>query len=237
MKKFQLLGLALFAVFAFSAVAVATASAVEFLLAEWLANGSPVTTTLLADIEGELLLQETIPIINVKIDALCSGVFDGTIGPTGEDEITELLTLTTGALVSSTPLVEPGLLCTNTENCPEPLAWADNLPWQTLLELMVDGTETFFIDLLSKTGGTVGYHLVCMGASGLEDLCDETTGGAKATNTAEGVDLEFSEPFTELAGLKLANCEKAGTATGIVEGLGFILLVGSTEALTVSSEG
>ncbi len=180
-----------------------TAGAVEFLLAEWLVSGSPVTSTLLADIEGELLFEETIPIINVQLDFLCSGVFDGTIGPTGEDAITELLTLTTGTLVSSTPLVEPGLLCTNTENCSEPLFWADNLPWNTLLELMVDGAETFFVDLLSKTGGSVGFHLVCMGSSGLEDLCTFTEAGPKATNTAEGLDLEFSEAFTELAGLKL----------------------------------
>ncbi len=237
MKHLRLLGVALFAIFAFGAVSAVTASAVEFLLAEWLVSGSPVTSTLLVDTEGELTLSETIPIINVKISVLCSGVFDGTIGPTGEDTITELLTLTTGTLVNSTPLVEPGLLCTNTENCPEPLAWADNLPWNTLLELMVDGTETFFIDLLFKTGGQVGYHLICMGSSGLEDLCSQTEGGSKATNTAEGLDLEFSEAFTTLAGLKLANCEKAGTEAGTVEGLGFILLTGSSEPLTVSSEG
>jgi hypothetical protein len=238
MKKFQLLGLVLVAIFAFGAVSAVTASAVEFLLAEWLVSGSPVSSVLLADVEGELALSETIPIINVKISALCSGTLDGTIGLTGEDTITELLTLgTTGTLVSSTPLVEPGLLCTNTENCPEPLAWADNLPWNTLLELMVDGTETFFVDLLTAASGNVGYHVVCMGSTGLEDLCQSAEAGAKATNTAEGLDLEFSEAFNALAGFKLANCEKAGAEAGTVEGLGFILLTGSMEPVTASSEG
>jgi hypothetical protein len=236
MKRFQLICTALFAVFSLYAASAAPAGAVEFLLAEWLVNGSPVTSTLLAESEGEALIEETIPIINVKIDALCSGIGIGTIGPTGEGTGTELLTLT-DILVGSTPLVEPGLTCTNDGNCPEPLVWADNLPWQGLLELMVDGAETFFVGLVSKTGGTIGYHLVCMGASGLEDLCTATEAIGKVTNTAEGLDVEGSEVFTELAGLKLANCEKAGAETGIVEGLGFGLLVGSSEPLTASSEG
>ncbi len=236
MKKLSLLAVVLVAAFAFYAASAVTAGAVEFLLAEWLVNGSPVTSTLLAFTEMEVLFSVTVPILKVKIVGLCSGIYDGTVGPTGEDTITELLTLSTGTLVSSTPLIEPGLVCTNIENCPEPLFWTDNLPWNTLLELMIDGTETFFIDLQSKTGGTVGYHIVCMGSSGLEDLCTFTEAGSKATNTAEGLDLEFSEAFTELAGLKLANCEKAGTEAGIMGGLGFILLVGSSEPLTVSSE-
>ncbi len=236
MNELKILCVALFAVFAFCAIATAAAGAVEFLLAEWLVNGNPVTSTLLVNAEGEVLIAETIPIINIKIDALCSGIGVGTIGPNGEGTGTELLDLS-GTLVSSTPLVEPGLTCTNTENCPEPLAWADNLPWQGLLELMVDGTETFFVGLASKAGGTIGYHLVCMGSSGLEDLCTATEAIGKVTNTAEGLDGEASEAFAELAGLKLANCEKAGAETGVVEGLGFGLLVGSSESLTASSEG
>ena len=176
--------------------------------------------------EAGLLLEETV--LGIKIDVVCSGVFDGSIGPNGADDITELLELTTGTRITNELVETSGILCTNTTNCPEPLVWAFGLPWLTLTELMVDGTEEFFVDLLTSTvaGQAIGYHIVCMG-SGLSDLCTTTEAVAKLTNEANGtVDGEFSEPFTELAGLKLANCEMAGNEKGIVEGLGFILLTG-----------
>lgn len=234
MRKFYAIGAALLAVFAVGVLTAASASAaVSFLLAEWLAGGSPVTTSLASDTEGELLLEETI--IGVKIDALCSGIFVGTVGNDGEDTITELLNLGK-ELIDLTPLTEPGLICTNTTNCPEPLAWADNLPWSTLLELMVDGTEEFFVDLLTNSGaGNPGYHVVCMGVSGLEDLCTSEPGISKITNTTEGLNGEFSELFNELAEVKLGNCVTAGNEKGVVEGLGFILLTETgAPALTAS---
>jgi len=237
MKKFQLVGAALVAVFVLGALTAGSASALTFLLAEWLEGGGGLTTTKLGDIEGELLLAETLTIlgVKVKIDALCSGIFDGEFGPNGADEITELLTLEPSSLVSGTALVEPGLACTNTENCPEPLAWATELPWLTLLVLMEDSGESFFADLLTKPGGKVGYYVICMGSSA-SDSCTTTEAAAKVTNTGEGLDSEFSEAFTELAELKLANCEVAGVEQGIVEGLGFALIIGGG-ALTASSEG
>jgi hypothetical protein len=229
MKKFHILGVALIAVFAVGVLSAATASALTFLLAEWLENGSGITATLLAEIAGELLLQEKVLFLGVEIviDALCSGILDGFIGPDGASDITELLNLKEEA-INLTALVELGLECVNDENCAEPLAWAVNLPWLDLLELMEDGTETFFIDLLAgTTNGNVGYYVDCMG-SGLTDTCTAPQGGTKVESIAEGINFEFSEPFTELAGLKLANCEVAGAETGIVEGLGLLKVSGGT---------
>jgi len=224
MKKLHVLGLALLAVFAFGAIVAASASALEFDLAEWLENGLeiPAGQTRASDTEGELLLEETV--IGIKIDALCSGIFIGNVGADGADTITSLQNLAKST-ISSTPLTEPGLLCTNDENCPEPLAWADNLPWETLLEWVLGDGEEFYADLLNNAGKNVGYHLICMGSFGLEDLCTSSESASRMTNEAGGVvDGEFSEPFTELMGFKLANCEKAGAEKGIVEGLGFVLL-------------
>jgi hypothetical protein len=239
MRKLHVLGAALAALFALGVLTASSASAVTFLLAEWLAGAVGITTTQLVDIESgpnKILLGETIPLIG-KIDILCAGIFDGSIGPNGADDITELLTLG-GALVDLTPLAEPGLLCEDAKEpgtvaCPEPLVWLDNLPWLTLAELMVDGTEEFFVDLITSSGaGEPGYHVVCMGTV-LEDLCTAAEAITKLTNTAEGLDGEFAESFTELSGLKLANCEKAGIETLILEGLYFLLLTaGGT--LTVS---
>ena len=224
MRKLHILGVALIAVVAFGVVSAATASAVTFLLAEWLVGGTAVTSTTLTETSGELLIAEELTVLGVKIKiaVLCSGIFVGNIGSDGADDLTELLNLPK-ELIDLTPLVELGLECTNDENCPEPLAWADNLPWLTQLELMVDGTEEFFVDLLTANGnGNPGYHVVCMGNTALADLCTAVEGITKVTNEAESLNTEFSEAFTTLSGLKLANCEVAGNETGIVEGLASI---------------
>ena len=226
MKKFYVLGLALVAVCAVGVMSAAGASAVTFLLAEWLEGGSGITATLLTEIKGELALTETLD--GIKINELCSGIFAGFIGPNGADEITEILNLEGGA-ISLTSLSGTALSCTNSENCGEPLFWYLELPWLTLLVLMEDGTETFFADLLvnEKSGGSVGYEVECM-SLGIADTCKVTEAVAKVENTVEGVNTEFSDPFTELAGLKLANCEIAGTEAGKLEGLGFLDVIGVT---------
>jgi len=223
------LTLALVAVCAVGVLSAAGASAVTFLLAEWLENNAGLTATLLAKITGELELKETLD--GIKINALCSGIFVGDVGPNGADDITELLSLTEGA--AGEPLVGAGLTCANDENCAEGLAWAEGLPWLTLLVLMEEGSEVFFADLLTseKAGGVVAYEVECM-SLGLSDLCEVTEAAASVENTAEGLNTAFSEAFTTLAGLKLANCTLGGPEAGVVEGLGF--LTGDGNALTAS---
>ncbi|HXP99734.1 MAG TPA: hypothetical protein VN845_06685, partial [Solirubrobacteraceae bacterium] len=181
MKKFYVLGLALVAVCAVGVMSAAGASAVTFLLAEWLEGGSGITATLLTEIKGELALTETLD--GIKINELCSGIFAGFIGPNGADEITEILNLEGGA-ISLTSLSGTALSCTNSENCGEPLFWYLELPWLTLLVLMEDGTETFFADLLvnEKSGGSVGYEVECM-SLGIADTCKVTEAVAKVENT------------------------------------------------------
>jgi hypothetical protein len=226
MRKLCQFGAGLLAVLAFGALAASPASAIEFLLAEWLVNG-PISAELETNTEAELLVEETV--IGIKIAALCSEILDGTINQNGEDLVTELLDIL-GNPIDMTILVEPGLLCANVQNCPEPLVWADNMPWRTKLELMDVGTEIFFADLFFNAG----FHLVCMG-NGTSDLCEAAESVAKVTNEAAGLDEEFSEAFTELAGLKLANCTTAGAEKGILEGLGLVLVtLGGT--LLASSE-
>ena len=219
-----MLGFALFAVLALTAVTAASASAVTFSAAEWLVGGNPVTGKPGAEITGELLLEETV--LGIKLDALCSGILVGTIGPSGEGTITELLNLAKEA-INKEELVELGLLCTSDSSCgTEPLAWAKGLPWKTLLQRMVDGTETFFVNLLENAS----YHVDCM--NNTSDTCSSADSVAKVTNLSEGLDAEFTDAFTELAELKLANCTLAGNEKGIVEGLGFVTTAGG--ALTAS---
>jgi hypothetical protein len=233
MKRFQLLGVALVAVFAFGALVVASASALPtFLLAEWLVGGNPITAELHVDIVGELLLEDEKALGLIKAKVLCSGLLEGSMGLTGEDLITKLFDLL-GNEINKTALTEAGLVCENQENCPEPLVWAINLPWNTLLELMEENNEVFFADLISSGGGgNPGWYVWCMGTNTV-DTCEAAEGVTKITAEAPNLDGMFEEAFTELAGLKLALCTLPNAETGVVEGLGTISLV-ETGTLTAS---
>ena len=232
MRKFHVLGFALIAVFAIGVVSAATASALTFLLAEWLEAGGAITATLLAEIPGELSLSEKV--LGVILNALCSGILVGDIGANGADDITELLNLEGGA-ISPTGLTGTAISCADTENCGEALAWAVNLPWLTQLELMEDEGTPFFVDLLTANGkGNPGYEVECM-SSGLTDTCEAAEAASKVEVIGTELNSEFTEAFTLLAGLSNPNCQVAGNGAGIVMGLGIIKGDGAG-ALTVSSE-
>jgi len=214
-----MLGLALLAIFAFSVVATATASAELFLLAEWLYNGAIIPSELLVESSGELLLEDNkVPILG-KAMVLCSGILDGFVGPGSADLITELLNL------GKEPISKVGLSglalegCTNQENCPEPLVWAVNLPWETELELHEDpGPEEDYVVLIL---GKPGWEIECMGIGQSDECVAETEGGFLLDNTTPTPAALFSEEITELMGLKLAKCLLGGNESGIVgeEGL------------------
>jgi hypothetical protein len=235
MKRYKMLGFALVVVLALSALIASTASAVEFSLAEWLSAGATITSAQASDAEGELeLTSSNGGGLGVHVKVLCSGIFDGTVGPGSEDSITKLLTLA-GVEVSSTALSGTALTCANDENCTEPLMWAVGLPWKTELKLMVDGTETFFADLITSTAG---YYVECLilGVSVSEQCTSSQTAIEMKNETSGTIDSTFSDAFQTLAGLKLANCTLGGSETGEVNGLESTLLT-SGSALAASFGG
>jgi hypothetical protein len=86
MRKFQIVGLAVFAVLAFGALSVASATAAPKLLL----NGSNTTELKLTEITGELLIEDKAE----KVDLLCSSVSDIDVAAGGESfEINEILML------------------------------------------------------------------------------------------------------------------------------------------------
>src|SRR5450759_4894241 len=91
MRKIQILGMALFAVFAFGAVAAASA----FAASEWEVEGVKLTTTLPAETEGSLKLIKLVSTTNreILVEVRCEGIFDGTVGPGSKDTINKVLNL------------------------------------------------------------------------------------------------------------------------------------------------
>ncbi len=237
MKSFRSFGVALIAMLAFGTVAAASASAeITTLLAEWLVNNVAVTTTLPAVGETETLLLGSQTILG-NLDILCGGLFDGTIGPDGSDEAVELLNLS-GEQISLKGLEGLALECASdtTSLCTNPAkVWALNLPWPTLLVLLVVGTEEFLADLgLMKGETNPGWEFEC--ANGLTDECISLEAVVKVTNLPGGVDGLTEEAFTELAGLELGDCLNGGPKTGVLEGLGEALTTEAGTTLQASSE-
>jgi hypothetical protein len=221
MRKIQILGLALGAVFAFSAIAAASA----FAESEFLANGAVITEELASEGSGELTLSTLVlGITAVKID--CSGIFDGTVGPKNLDLITELLNLSK-ELISLTALSGLALSCEvltsfNSEcGAVGGLAelWAVNLPWLTELLLMTAAPE-WLIDLVSSGVGNPGYYVLC--SNGKTNQCVGPT-SASAENEVGGLLVKFN-PAAPISSEK-GNCTEGGEGAGDIEGEGLTALV------------
>ena len=194
MKKIQIVWLALFAAFIFSAVAVSSAFAED---TQWLWEGAKITSELAVDTAGELLVEDTKA--SVKIDILCSGLFGGVVGGllgTADPllgEINDVEDLV-GHLTSAT--VTNALDCEAETSCAEKLALVTpvNLPWKTELLLETHGGVSEFIADFTSDNGVAGakpgYTVDCTVLGVLvEDTCtaepkgllENETGGVLAT--------------------------------------------------------
>jgi hypothetical protein len=243
MKRFQLTSVAMLALFVFGAVLAASASAtVTFLLAEWLVSGVAVTTELLTEVPGTLVLRDT----GLKAAVKCEGFLDGWIGPNSLGYGSEVLN-TAKESISTTNLSGLAHTCSSVETCSGTAElWTLNLGWEIEVELMEDGGSIYYAALLlaHSGGGQPGWSTVCT-VLGIkeEDECTAPSGGAGVAEfTLSGTSLLVvsSEAFTLLAEATLASCSLGGSETGEVssfEGKGAPFEISGGGELTASSEG
>jgi hypothetical protein len=199
MKRFRVLGVAVVALVAVSALTVSSASAATFLAAEWLLNGAVISSAINTEAPGEIdLINTNGGGFGIKTQILCSGIFDGTVGPKGADTVTKVLSLT-GEEITETNTLN----CANSEGCEGALVNAVNLPWKTELELIGSDTGEPFVDLLINAG----YKVSCtvLGVKITEE-CVAAETAVEQTAVSGGVKGVFSEAFRELAGAKKGNC-------------------------------
>jgi len=200
MKKVKILGV-LVAALAFSAIAVAGASATL-----WLKNGVSLTKEEPADAHGELVLHHTGG-FGGTILILCTGLTHGFVGPGAKDKTTSVEGLNK-ELNTVECLVHTGNL-----GCPagtKVSVKADGLPWET--ELLLNGTLTED-DLVGTGGVETGYTTTC---NGISIKCDKNEKSHFASNLANGALFEF-------LGTNEAACSDGGKGTilGMGEVLGF----------------
>ena len=195
------------AVLAMSAMALASsASATTFLLAFWAVGGTDITTTMLTEATGELLLENEKSVAGRASVQKCSGILDGFVGGNSADDVTELLTLA-GVGVGHTPLMGTGITCELELICESSSkVWAVHLPWLSEVELWEQGTESGFVDLLLPNGkGNPGWYVECKTSLlTVSEECTTPEAVAEKTNVATGVLDMFSDAFTTLMGAKLA---------------------------------
>jgi hypothetical protein len=220
----KVLGLALFAVFAFSMVAAATAFAEN----EWLFNGAPigVGSELATNTVGTLTLGVLDETKTVEVNTIvCSALFEGTVGAGSVDLVLDLFDLAGNLIqeLSGTSLtcetlfdLEGAAGCTVGA---ESLLWVDELSltlgltWESLIEL----SGTTFLDHFAS----VAFELKCLLLNGftLESLCSGLTSGT-LTNVVPNVLLEFGAA----AGTEELNC--TNTVGGMAAPLTFADLSG-----------
>jgi hypothetical protein len=231
MRKIHILGFALFAVLAVSAVAATSAFAEAEGQLLW--NGAKLGATeeLALEISGELLLEDMgatgMP------DILCSGIFDAlTLGPKLLD-ILQLLMLGGAALLADGTAGEPGvhIECEEMKNvCTNPvLLVALPFPWHVEIELMlVGGVSVYlahFLTLLEneealEEGNEPGYTVDCNSLLGLvEDTCNGLTSARVVTIGGALLmyfdSLALTEPWG--AESESVNCSVGGAGQELIE--------------------
>ncbi len=236
MRKIQILGAGLFAVFAFAASTAASASATEFLI-----SGEPVLAVTLVYVEGELLLEN----MSNGASVLCSGVFNADIVNATLIELLELLMLTTlelldenGGTTGANDMVD----CIGEKTCEgeENLLTVLGLPWHLDLELMEGaGKLEFLIHFLTaaEAGAPYGepdYMLKCKTFLGeVEDECLGLTSGI-----LENMPLETPPDvlalFNTEAESEAGTCQIGGAGQGLLEDEGILIYEPNGLALAIS---
>jgi len=221
MKKFYTISITAFAVFALSAFMASSAFAAN---PEWLIDGAAVAAGTSTESKGDLVFTD----LGAPGQPawLCEMIFDGTIGPGGVDETTEILNL---AGVKVTSILGSGtvLLCPPVKTCAGEIeVYPLGLPWKTQLEL--SGANV--IDLMSAT--TIGYEVACtvLGIK-VTDECTQTELSGTVENMLEETPADVLQNF---AAIGEGDCTVGGVKEYDVEGF---LLITALEGLSLTVSG
>jgi|ERR1700722_3800564 len=225
MRKFQIFGLAVFAVLAFGVLSVASATAAPKLLL----NGANTTELKTAEILGSVLLEDSAE----KMDLLCTIIFDADVSAGGElFEITDILMSSKELLAETVRVLEASqggdMVECESEEGPCEGSGAEsilltyvNLPWNVdVLLVEIGGADLYRGDILPNAGGDgFGYVIDCETIIGLVSYECEIEGETDVIlgNEASGLLIEFSE---EEAITKHGRCLRGGATTMVIMGDG-----------------
>lgn len=219
MKKIHLIGVAMFAVLALSALTAASA----FAESEVLIGGEPAVAGAVIEAEGELELTDNKTLLGAAT-VLCSGIVVGKMTSSTAATVTSVLDLALNTL--STILGTEGLLCTNVKLCEEPLVWPEELGTWSATIILSGGVA--LLDLVGK------YDIECMKGVQLSDLCEGLT-EFLIENLATDFDIikNVEEDEAEIAAGTAGHCELGGANSGTVLTQGEVLVISAGGATAV----
>jgi hypothetical protein len=219
MRKFLF---ATLAICVFTGLFAVAALAEETLLAVWLTQGQPVVTLSSTTTTGRFTLEDTKTIAGAAA-VLCAVTEDGSVGPNGEGEITEILNVSAEpvgelgglALLGTGAASGVGSECKTVKTCAEGTAASPIEVWPVsdVLHIIV------FLDFLGiirrlefSLKETLGYELLCLVLGiNTEDTC--TSAANKFTveviNDPENVAIPAGAEEKPLA-----LCSQSGEETG-----------------------
>jgi hypothetical protein len=201
-----------------------SASAETTLLAEWLIKETAVLTLTSVETSGELLLEDT----GVKGHLVCSGILDGSVGESGEAEITEVLNLEGTATISlsSPDLCKSASGSSCEENATDIEFSFEGLPWHALAFLTAGGA--FLLEVQSS----IEYVMTCLDLGlKITDTCKVTGLSGELSNGAASVEAKG-------AASPLAECSLGGKETGEIVPLEPNTTLNlAKEGVFISSEG
>ncbi|HEX5309666.1 MAG TPA: hypothetical protein VFW38_11365 [Solirubrobacteraceae bacterium] len=209
MRKLQIVGLTLVAVFAMGALYASSAFAAE---SRWLVDGAIPTAAHQVDSEssGPISLTDAKGgIFGEEVQVLCEGTDLGTVGPGPADTLESITVVKC--------VTDKGI-------CGEPNAEPINLPWTTSIELI---GAVFYDDITTTVGNkNVGYRVICNKA--VEDTCELALGRALLENSGNNVNAVFNSAD---ANQPKGTCTRGGAGAGLVDGIDIIL---SETGLTIA---
>jgi hypothetical protein len=173
------------------------AEGIAWLLKREEAKAAVATTT-----TGELLLEDMGA--TVVIDALCSGIIDGTIGP-GAAGLIEKILSSTGVEIT----LEKPLTCVDANNhCSEKLVKVapEKLPWETVLA----ASGSSILDIVLG----VEFFSECTIFFKVTDSCHAIESSSLLKDGLEG---EVLQTFSEAAGTPNAQCSASSGSQGLLE--------------------
>ncbi len=227
MKRFQILGCTLIAVFAFGVISAASASAET---AFWLEDGVAITALESTVTKGTVFLTNLA--LGSEVTVKCVGEFVGSVGANGEDEITEVIS---NGKKSGTPLTGEDILCEVTVGglCTlksDAEVWPVQLPWHTHLLLVapIGTNKVEYLDiLLAETNKIPGYEVKCSGPLGAfsNECKGQTSSGVENTATISMNGVFSAELGTEAVPCTLGEGITAGE--GLLELLSALTLTAS----------
>jgi hypothetical protein len=208
-----MIGLAIMAALAMSAVAAGSASAAH----QWLIGHAAITSPVTIHSHGLLLLEDT-KATGGAVKVHCAGHDVGTVGPGALDLVTKVTLELLGTKKQIACNIDTA------GQCKQPVtAEAVNLPWHTELTLITLGGIPTVRDMLMSSGaGNPGWAVTCNTILGnVTDTCTLALGHTGVQNVSTGVNAIFD------ANSPNANCSQGGAGTGVVRGTVSLLSPGA----------